>query len=347
MHLTFLDDSLPFDADTPAARALGGAERALIGLATALAQRGHRVSVLNRCQAGVEQGGVSWQPFDGPLPESSDWLIAFREHRYLDRAPTTARRMLWWTGPGEGLDAPASQALLARDRPTVLLVSQAQAEAWQNELSIDRLVLRPGVAACYLEEGEALQPEAARAITTVHPLCGLDWLITLWRERIRPAAPEATLHIYSALLSAGWEGAALPDRVKAILDQAVGAAGDGVSIERPLPEAEMAAVYRAAAVHLYPGTAAEAVCWTLGESQALGLPAVALAGAPGLIEHIVDGQTGIIAANADRFAHGAIELLIDPSARDRLRQGARALRRARSWAVAAAELESGLLSPTV
>lgn len=50
MHITLVDDSIPFDGFTASARALGGAEKAFACLPGALARRGHMVAVFNRCR---------------------------------------------------------------------------------------------------------------------------------------------------------------------------------------------------------------------------------------------------------------------------------------------------------
>ena len=53
MLITFLDDSIPFDGHSPVGQPLGGAEKAVVGLAVALAGRGHTVRVFNRCDLPV------------------------------------------------------------------------------------------------------------------------------------------------------------------------------------------------------------------------------------------------------------------------------------------------------
>ena len=59
MHITLVDDSIPFDGYSASSRALGGAEKAFASLPGALARRGHTVAVFNRCRWSmyVEGGG--------------------------------------------------------------------------------------------------------------------------------------------------------------------------------------------------------------------------------------------------------------------------------------------------
>ena len=62
------DDGVSFDGLTAAEGPLGGAETAFTALAEALARRGHKVEVRNRCRAALCHNGVRWEPLSCGVP---------------------------------------------------------------------------------------------------------------------------------------------------------------------------------------------------------------------------------------------------------------------------------------
>jgi glycosyltransferase involved in cell wall biosynthesis len=338
MRITFVDDSTPFDGYSPSSQPLGGPEKAFASLPGALAMRGHEVHVYNRCAFPVTVAGAAWHPLEERNPDDTDVLIAFRNPQLLDTA-TAPRKILWTAAAPEELNQTAEQALLLRHQPTVVFMSEPQRERWQNSLGLKVHVIEPGIVPPYLEDEPMAPAEPPRAITTAHPLAHLGWLIKLWIEKIRPAVPDAQLQVYSALLNKGELGAEVPANVKPVLAQAMGAREHGVTILRPQPDPQMADAYRAARAHLYPGQAGELLASTLAESQAAGLPGVAMASSAVIPARIVDAQTGKIAAAEANFVAATVDLLTDRAAFDRMSANARLLRRGRTWPVAAAEFE--------
>ena len=53
------DDGISFDGRLAEQAPLGGAETAVVGLAEALAARGHHVLVCNKCERALEHKGVT------------------------------------------------------------------------------------------------------------------------------------------------------------------------------------------------------------------------------------------------------------------------------------------------
>ena len=84
MLITFLDDSVPFDGATQDQKPLGGGEKAVAGLAEALAARGHMVRVFNRCAAPAVVDGVSWRRLDDCDAAHSDLVVAHRDPAFCD-----------------------------------------------------------------------------------------------------------------------------------------------------------------------------------------------------------------------------------------------------------------------
>lgn len=342
MHITFVDDSFAFDGYGPTSQPLDGPAKAFASLPGALAMRGHKVEVFNRCTFPVNAFGAEWHPFDDERPAATDVLVAFRLPRLLEFAPGAARKILWVPDAPEALDGEAERALLARHRPKVVFLSELQRERWTNPALLDAHVVAPGVGASFLEDEPMAPVEPARAIVTTHPLARLDWVLRLWVEQIRPAVAGAELHVYSALLEKARLGAEASPAIKAVLDQALAAHAHGVVILRPQPEPQMAEAYRAARVHIYPGNPRELLATTLADSQATGLPAVAPTDSPAVLKRIVDGQTGRIANGQAQFTSAIIDLMTDKAQFERMSANARLLQRGRTWAIAAAEFEDVL-----
>ncbi len=339
MRILFADDSIAFDGFSPSSQPLAGPEKACAHLPVALAQRGHQVEVFNRCAFPVAVEGARWETWTSQRPAETDVVVAFRRPDLLDFTHAT-KRILWFTGDATTLDDPGPRATLERLRPKVVFFSYAERDRWPNPLQLDTAVCAPGIAAAYLTDDPADPATPPRAIATTHPQADLDWLLRVWAERIRPAAADAELHVHSALLYRGRIGGTVPDAVKTVLDQALAMADRGVVIQRPQGDPQMAAAYRAARVHLYPGQPTDSWGATLQESQAAGLPAVARAASPAALMRILNGQTGSVCGEESSFAAAAIEYLTDRVSFDRASDNARAMQRGRTWQVAAAEFEA-------
>jgi hypothetical protein len=340
MRITFVDDSLAFDGFSPSSQPLGAAEKAFASLPSALAQRGHAVEVFNRCAFPVAVEGARWETWSAARPADTEVLVAFRKPELLDFVTASGKRVLWFTGDPAVLDDPGPRGLLERLRPKLVFFSAVERERWANSLQLETAVCAAGIAPAYLSDERAEPAEPPRAIATTHPLADLDWLLRLWAEHIRGQAPTAELHVYSALLYRGRIGGTVPDAVKPVLDQALALADRGVVIQRPQGDPQMAASYRAARVHLYPGQPGDSWGASLQESQASGLPGVARVACPAGLARIVNGQTGSVCGDDASFAAAAVEFLSDRVSFDRAAGNAREFQRGRTWQVAAAEFEA-------
>lgn len=371
MRYVLVDDSIPYDGYSPGRRPLGGAEKAVAGLATALQLRGHDVFVVNRTTYAHMADGAYYTPFDDPMvPKSADVLIAMRKPGLLGQIRNASRRILWAPGAPDYLTAAANSGLWDSFRPGVMFVSQAQARAYKGKLK--SIVVAPGVRAEYganlpaylsaeqsaVEYGaDPAAPAAApaaqpaplppHAVVTTHPLQGLTWLLDMWQMEIHPQMPEARLAVYSASLSKGMRGEAAPDTVIPVLDQIREAVHQNVVVVDPLNDEGMAAVYRAARVHLYPGNSTDYACWTLGESQSTGLPAVARP-MGGVEERVVNGQTGYLVPDTSAFVNVTLQILKNDAVHKSLSTAAGDITRRRTWSDAAAEVEAfaATLSPS-
>lgn len=336
MRICFIDESVPFDGQAPLTGPLGGAEKALVGLSTALAARGHEVTVFNRCAAPATVAGVSWTPLDGAVPEMTDIVIAMRKPRLLRHIPMAYRRILWATAQPAYLEKPAVDDLLDRFGVRLLFVGRTQAASYRGKRPA--LTVPPGIAEPYLNVARnPVDPPVA--ITTTHPHNNLDWLVDLWVDVIHAQVPEAKLHVYSSLLSRAVRGEAVDDRVQYLHDAIMMAEDKGVRILDPLGDDGMATVYGTARCHLYPGHREDMACWTLGETQAAGLPAVARPRGA-VHERVANGETGYVVPDDAAFANVAVQMLTEDGMYQGLSDAAASPQHRRPWSLAAQEVEA-------
>jgi len=345
MHYVFVDDSIPFDGYTPARRAVGGAEKALIGLAGALGGRGHTVTVLNRTPYAVTADGAFYQPLEDlrERPLEADVVIAFRQPALLGAVRKAKHRLLWAVAAPGYLEAAVHQPLWESFQATLLFSSASQRAAYRGHLN-NRLLL-PGVANAFhrAQDDEAVDAPAAgsvppHAVVTTHPLHGVAWITEIWRRLIHPQYQDARLVIYSSLLTKGLREEEIPEAIQPVLERVKAAQDANVVVADPRGDQGMAEVYQANRVHLYPGHAQDLTCWTLAESQASGTPAVAR-DIGGTSEHIINGQSGFLVPDAAAVANVTLEILRNDAVHQSFSAAASDLTRLRTWDMAAADLE--------
>lgn len=344
MQLVLADDSIPFDGHSPNLMPMGGAEKAFAEMATALARRGHQVTALNRIAAPSQHEGVNWMPLDGARPSTADVLIAFRKPTLLDAIPEAGKRVLWFTAEGKQLNRPANQEILEKHEPLIVFLGRHHRDTWNPWREFKVAIVPPGVGSAFLGEGMARgedRPAPPRAIVTTHPLHGLDGILDIWRATIRRRVPGASLDIYSAALFRGLAGHEIAPELSELLTKVKSLAPEGVAVHKPMADPGMAAAYRAARVHLYPEVTGETYGFTLAESQACGLPAVARDRGAAR-ERVRNGQTGFVVPDLGAIANVASHLLENDGAHAGMARDARLLQAGRSWDVAAGEFEAFL-----
>lgn len=321
MKITFIDDSISFDSYTASMNPLGGAEKALAALASALATKGHEITVLNRIRYPMHLDGIKWLSLNGSeKPASTDILVAYRKPELLETIRKAGKRVLWTVNHPSSLQSKSALKMLNEHEPLLLLSSPAQLYKGKAKLFI------PGVNSSFLENAP-LEPQPT-AIVTTHPAHGLSFILDLWKEKIIPALPQARLQIFSnLLLNNAPEVEELNQQIRQI---------PGVQLLSPVGDMEMAGYYRQARLHLYPSHEADMMAWTLKDSQACGLPGVArpLGGVPFAIKN---GETGYLAPDAAAFANLTLELLTNEDMFYSLSQAAKL--GGRSWEDAAADFE--------
>lgn len=326
-RIVMADDGPAFDGAMAEISPLGGAEGALTALAESLAARGHRVEVYNHCEKALFHNGVRWAPLAQGGVRECELFIGNRGSRLLGFVRRAGKRLFWLHNPASYLKKPRNLAALLRYRPTLVVTGAYHARSVPRWLPRGGLTVIPYGLRERFRAAAPRQTPPPRAIFTSNPLRGLDWLLDLWVGRIKPAVPEAELHIYAG--AAVYGGAARKaGEMEAILARADARASAGVYRHAPLAAGALAKALCEARAMLYRGDPGETFCLALAEAQAMGVPAVVtpLGAVP---ERVVDGETGRVAANEEEFVAAAIRLLRD----DALWQG---------WHRAALQKQGGL-----
>jgi glycosyltransferase involved in cell wall biosynthesis len=338
-HVVMADDGIAFDGAMAASSPLGGAETAFVSLAEALAARGHRVEVRNRCPRALAWCGVDWAPLDDGLPRVCDLYIGNRGHRVIGLVRHARKRLFWLHNPAGYLKKPRNLWRLAWYRPILVVTGTYHAATVPSWLPCGGREIIPYGILDRFRHAAPRQPPAPRAIFTSSPLRGLDWLLDQWSLRIAPAVPGAELHIYAGAAVYGGAGPARAGRMEAILSRADGLAAFGVHRFAPVGHDGLAAALSEARVMLYRGDPGETFCLALAEAQAMGVPAV-VTRLGAVAERIIDGVTGRVAEDDDAFAAAAIAALRDDALWQHWHLAALGKQRGRSWDAIATRFEA-------
>ncbi len=285
----FLVDSVPFTKDVIDGKtSLGGSESACVGLARALAQRGHDVHIfttqLAPDAAGRDAAGVLWQPLSDFRTINSfiewDVVVALRMLQVFAAHPVFARLRILWSEdllvPGNMQNAVMAIAWAMDKIAYVSEYHRAQWEHLQKELAPIGWVTKNGFDPAHLP-AEPVVKHPNRIIHISRPERGLGPLLTMW-PKLKALEPDAELHIcrYSSMYDQGpgsWSDvcASFDQRVQQ-LNKEVG----GITYLGELNKPQLYTAVAESAVMWYPGVAtfAETSCIASIEAQACGTPFV-------------------------------------------------------------------------
>jgi glycosyltransferase involved in cell wall biosynthesis len=338
-QVVMADDNVAFDSAIAKGGPLGGAETAFVALAEALAARGHSVEVRNRYEMALTHNGVRWVPLARDMPRSCDLYIGNRGHQVIGLIRHPRRRLFWLHNPARYLRKPRNVWRLACYRPTLVVTGEYHAKTVPSWLVHGGCETIPYGVLDQFRTAQRRQSPPPRAIFTSNPLRGLDWLLDMWSRRIKPAVPEAELHIYAGPAVYGALGERRASDMEAVLAQADALASRGVRRFPPVGRQALAGVLEAARVMLYRGDPGETFCLALAEAQAMGVPAIVTPiGAVG--ERVIDSVSGHVATSDEDFAATAIAVLRDDDSWRRWHWGALDHQRGLSWDMVAARFEA-------
>mgnify|MGYP001809853710 CR=1 FL=1 len=338
-RIVMTDDGIGFDGRTLEERPLGGAETSFIEMANALATRGHDVLVCNRCEAEITHRGVTWRPIDRGVPDGADLYVANRGDKLLKYCRQAERVIFWIHNPAGYLLKARYQWKLAWRRPVIVFSGASHAgtyPAWA--FAGGREIVPYGVCVSFRHGREQAAPPPPRALFTSNPLRSLDWLLEQWQGRIRPAVPNAELHVFAGMVTYGTAGAAKADRMRPVLERAAALAKAGVVLRGPVPKAQLVEELAGARALLYRGDVGETFCSAVAEAQAMGVPAV-LQDIACMGERVIEGATGWAVGDEAAFAARAIALLSDDTLWRQMHRAALERQRGWDWDRAAMEFE--------
>jgi len=341
-RVVMADDGIAFDGAMAETAPLGGAETAFVALAEALAVRGHQVEARNRCSTAVVYKGVRWAPLSRDLPRACDLYIGNRSHRVIGLVRRAGCRLFWLHNPAAYLKKPRNLWRLARYRPTLVVTGAYHAATIPRWLPCGRREIIPYGVLDRFRSASPREPPAPRAIFTSNPLRGLDWLLDLWVNRIKPAVAAAELHVYAGGAVYGLAGTPRARRMDDVLARADALAASGVRRFAPVGREALATALLEARVMLYRGDPGETFCLALAEAQAMGVPAV-VEPLGSTTERVIDGVTGRVAEDDDAFVAAAVALLSDDGLWRRWHLAALEQQRGLSWDAVGARFEALML----
>jgi glycosyltransferase involved in cell wall biosynthesis len=236
-------------------------------------------------------------------PRVGYWVHSVRSHFLQDqrRADLWLRRLLDWLAVQRSGQLVANSQYTA-GRLKVLYGREADA------------VVYPGVDLKLFEPGE----HSGRFAVTVGRLApekGLDRLTAAWHD-----LPDVPLHVIG-----GGD------------TRLLGAVPANVVVRGPLPPRELAEVYRQASLAVFASRAEEFGIAPL-EAMASGLPVVAWREG-GLLETVVDQETGFLVSDVDSFRERVRQLSHDRQLSRRLGENGRRRAEAFSWERTAEAIE--------
>lgn len=306
----------PFNAANHGQFALGGIERAVIQLAQALVRKGMDVTVWNDTPDHINAGGVAWIPkTKGSLLKKYDIVIACNDARLFDdyakASDHTHFKPYLWFHNRVLLEKTVRKGRLMpmfRWRPVgVFLGKDHEATATKFVPLRRRAIIGSGVEDEVLNYPTSQQKRPPVAVFISQPYRGLAGMISLWRDYIHPAVPEARLRLYASELKSLY----CDDMSDQDLDQA------GIELRGRMPRKNLMKDLDEARVCLIPGHKDETFCLAAAESLALGIPVLSH-GTGSLKERIADGANGYIVASRDDFAQRLKEILTDDALWGRL-----------------------------
>lgn len=338
-RIVMTDDGIVFDGRTLDERPLGGAETSFIEMANVLARRGHDVLVCNKCEGEIVHRGVTWRPIAQGVPDYADLYIANRGDKLIRLVPKAKRTIFWIHNPAGYLLKWRYQWKLALRKPIIVFSGASHASTYPGwAFAGGREIMPYGVTEIFRHATEKAEAPPPKVVFTSNPLRSLDWLLDLWAARIRPAVPNAELHVFAGTATYGAAGQAKAGRMGEVLDKAAAMAAQGVILRGPVPKAQLVEELASARALLYRGDIGETFCSAVAEAQAMGLPAL-LQDIACMKERVVAGRTGWALGSDQEFADRAVSVLTDDSLWLDMHRQCLVLQRSWGWDEAAVEFE--------
>lgn len=300
LRIALLTDGEPFHGASPEKTALGGSETALVQVARALADRGHRVEVFCRCPAPGWYQGVVYHDtaalVKAALEKRWDVLIVSRFFSAFDLPLQAGLKILW---NHDILDKPEELAKRLDNIDLMLLLSRFHAHDYVNKLPQCAAKIRNTVNGLDLDlideaaAGSSIEPGKVTYVS--RPERGLKLLLgEIWPE-LKKRHPHLNLHICGYEVNATDIAPSLQKLYAEINDMIK--QGQDVHYLGALPKREYYAHLASCEFLLYPCTFPEISCISALEAQAVGTPVItsdafALSQTVKSVDFLVQGKPG-------------------------------------------------------
>ncbi|KMY68985.1 hypothetical protein AAU61_05385 [Desulfocarbo indianensis] len=352
LAIGFITDGEAFHGASPEERALGGSETALVQVARALAQRGHRVQVFCRCPKPGIYHAVRYRDRKDLVraagEERFDALVVSRFFAALDLPLQAGLKVLW---NHDVLDKPRelAQRLEGLDLALVLSCFQAQGYAERLPACAGKLAItRNGLDLELIAEtirGVERQPDLVTYVS--RPERGLKLLLEKIWPRLKEARPELRLAVCGYQVADTALHPALRREyvdIERLLKQS-----PGVEVLGGLAKKAYYRHLASCGALLYPCVFPEISCIAALEAQALATPvltsrAFALPETVRSPEFLVAGRPGS-REYVEAYIQKSLDLLGDPQTAARVADEARErIWQEHDWALIAAEWEELFLA---
>lgn len=300
---------------------LGGIERCIISLSRALYNKGAKIRVFNTTPVSSSYRGITWSHINAPTEFKADIVIACNDAHLFDTYAKSAthknfKPFLWLHNPVTLAKTIRKGRIwpLLRWRPTGIFLGQTQKDQTSWLIPFGRRdIIGHGVESSVLEYQVNTTPPPPATAYISQSYRGLDHVINIWKSRIFPSLPRATLDIYCT-----WNGDTT-DLEK-----------HGITLKGRMPRSQLLSELSQKRAMFIPGHADETFCLAAAESLCLGIPIITY-GTGALKERVVDKETGFIASGEQDFADSTLRLLTDDALWLELHTNAVKVRNGADW----------------
>ncbi len=343
-------DGPPFTPETMRRQGLGGSETAVVQIAQALRDRGHRVAVYNNCPEPGDYGGVTFHHKETfvrhALSTQFDVFVVSRFFGFF-QVPINARLKVLWNH--DTLDKVGRLPEFLPRFDVMFNLSRFHLDNYVRKIpaAADKAVLtRNGVDLALIDQAlEGWVDKGDYVVYVSRPERGLEPLLTDIWPRLRERRPGLSLKI------CGYNPDAVAPEVVEVyqrLDRLI-ANTPGVESLGSLAKSDYYRVLAGARALVYPCTFPEISCIAVLEAQAAGTPVVttddfALSESVGPRSYLIPGRPGE-PAYVEAFVARALELIEDDAwARDLTRRARAFIEHHHTWPRIAAQWEEIFVS---
>ncbi len=309
---------------------LRGAERTVISLAEALAERGHDVAVTCGGVDGERPVGkiVVVGPHAAPARDY-DVVVSNNFAKAFDgfKAPI---KLVWTHNPGfSRAHVVADYVAKLRHRPYLVHLSQyTLGRSWFLPQS-GRTIIRHGMPSALIDaRSQRDRAPAPVAVFASYASRNLSRVIKAWRDVAHPRVPDARLVITSEVAPKHLAGMSATEL-----------AANNIEIAGTLPWTRLMELLRTGRVFVAPGHHQETFNLLTVEAAACGVPTVTM-GIGALRERVVHDETGWIAASDAEMGSALARILADDEVWARYHKGCLSHPDLVTWQARASEWEA-------